>query len=53
MTAEHGDGLASSGFVEMQYRRQNYSAFGEAESYFGPYGMLNPNKKTTGGSTTV
>lgn len=46
MTAEHGDGFASSGFVEMQYRSQNYSAFEEAKSYFGPYGMPNPNKKT-------
>ena len=48
MTAEHGGGFASSGFVEMQYRSQNYSAFKEAKSYyFDPYGMPNPNKKTT------
>ena len=47
MTAEHGDGFASSEFVEMQYRSQNHSAFEEAKSYFDPYGMPNPNKKTT------
>ena len=53
ITAEHGDGFASSEFIEMQYGSQNHNAFKEAKSYFDPYGILNPNKKITGGSTIV
>lgn len=53
ITAEHGDGFASSEFIEMQYGSQNYNAFKEVKSYFDPYGILNPNKKITEGSTIV
>lgn len=53
ITAEHGDGFASSEFIEMQYGSQNYKAFKEVKNYFDPYGILNPNKKITEGSTIV
>lgn len=53
ITAEHGDGFASSEFIEMQYGGQNYNAFKAAKSYFDPYGILNPNKKITEKSTIV
>ena len=53
ITAEHGDGFASSEFIRMQYGSQNYDAFKEAKRYFDPYGILNPNKKITERSTIV
>ena len=53
ITAEHGDGFASSEFIEMQHGSQNYGAFKAAKTYFDPYGILNPNKKITRGSTIV
>ena len=53
ITAEHGDGFASSEFIEMQYGSKNYDAFKAAKTYFDPYGILNPNKKITEVSTIV
>ena len=53
ITAEHGDGFASSEFIEMQHGSQNYDAFKAAKSYFDPYGILNPDKKITEKSTIV
>lgn len=53
ITAEHGDGFASSEFIEMQYGSQNYSAFKAAKRYFDPYGIFNPDKKITEKSTIV
>ena len=53
ITAEHGDGFASSEFIEMQYGSQNYDAFKAVKGYFDPYGILNPNKKITDKSTIV
>ncbi len=53
ITAEHGDGFASSEFIEMQHGSQNYNAFKAAKRYFDPYEILNPNKKITEKSTIV
>ena len=45
ITAEHGDGFASSEFVRRQYGRQNYEAFKAIKEAFDPYRILNPGKK--------
>ena len=47
ITAEHGDGFASSEFIRMQYGDQNYEAFQVAKKVFDPHGILNPGKMTT------
>lgn len=53
ITAEHGDGFASSEFVKRQYGNQNYDAFKAAKKFFDPYGILNPGKKITGRSAIM
>ena len=53
ITAEHGDGFASSEFIKMQHGSQNYDAFKATKNYFDPYGILNPNKKISEKSTIV
>ena len=47
MSAEHGDGLARSGFVRMQYGKRNCQAFADAKRLFDPKGILNPGKIVT------
>lgn len=44
ITAEHGDGLARSGFVRMQYGELNYRLFGELKKTMDPHGIMNPGK---------
>ena len=53
ITAEHGDGFASSEFIKRQYGHRNYEAFKAAKKVFDPYGILNPGKKITHKSTIV
>lgn len=53
ITAEHGDGFASSEFVRRQYGHRNYEAFKAVKRIFDPYRILNPDKKITGKSTIV
>ena len=44
ITAEHGDGLARSEFVENQYGIKNYQIFKEIKKMFDPKNVLNPGK---------
>ena len=48
-TAEHGDGLARSEFVEMQYGQENVRLFAELKSLLDPSNVMNPGKILTGG----
>ena len=53
ITAEHGDGFASSEFIRSQYGNRNYEAFKAVKKILDPYGILNPDKKITSRSTIV
>jgi len=53
ITGEHGDGLARSEFVKMQYGTKNYRVFTEIKKYFDPKNVLNPGKIITKKSTIV
>lgn len=48
-TAEHGDGLARSEFVKMQYGQENVSLFAELKGLFDPSNVMNPGKILGGG----
>lgn len=47
ITGEHGDGIARSEFVKMQYNRSTYSVFKKIKRHFDPDNILNPGKKIT------
>ena len=53
ITGEHGDGLARSEFVKMQYGAKNYLIFTEIKKYFDPKNVLNPGKIITKKSSIV
>jgi len=53
ITAEHGDGLARSEFIKMQYGAKNYQVFKEIKKFFDPKNVLNPGKIITTKSTIV
>ena len=53
ITGEHGDGLARSEFIKMQYGAKNYRIFTEIKKYFDPKNVLNPGKIITKRSTIV
>lgn len=44
ITAEHGDGIARSGFVRRQYGARNHRLFWELKRTLDPAGILNPGK---------
>jgi FAD/FMN-containing dehydrogenase len=44
ITGEHGDGLARSEFVELQYGKEVYSIFKKIKNKFDPKNILNPGK---------
>lgn len=44
ITGEHGDGLARSEFVRIQYGSKTYSEFVRLKKRFDPAGILNPDK---------
>jgi FAD/FMN-containing dehydrogenase len=44
ITGEHGDGLARTEFVKLQYGSQIYSIFKKVKTKFDPDLILNPNK---------
>jgi FAD/FMN-containing dehydrogenase len=46
-TGEHGDGLARTKFVKMQYGPTNYAIFRKLKRRFDPDLILNPNKIVT------
>jgi len=53
ITAEHGDGLARSEFIKMQYGTKNYKVFKEIKKFFDPKNILNPGKIITKKSTII
>ena len=53
ITAEHGDGLARSEFVKLQYGVKNYQIFKKIKKLFDPNNILNPGKIITQKSTIV
>jgi FAD/FMN-containing dehydrogenase len=44
ITGEHGDGLARSEFVRLQYGNEVYSVFEKIKNRFDPQNILNPGK---------
>ncbi len=46
-TGEHGDGLARSEFVTMQYGPKNTARFAELKNLFDPSNIMNPGKILT------
>jgi len=53
ITAEHGDGLARSEFIKMQYGAKNYQVFKEIKKFFDPKNVLNTGKIITKKSTII
>ena len=53
ITGEHGDGLARSEFVKMQYDRKTYSIFKDIKKQFDPENILNPGKIISNHSTVT
>ena len=51
ITGEHGDGLARSEFVKLQYGNDVYSVFKRIKQEFDPNNILNPDKIITSKST--
>jgi len=47
ITGEHGDGLARSEFVKLQYGNEVYSVFKKIKLEFDPKNILNPDKIIT------
>jgi FAD/FMN-containing dehydrogenase len=47
ITGEHGDGLARTKFVKLQYGAKNYDIFTRLKQVFDPNFVLNPNKIVT------
>ncbi len=47
ITGEHGDGLARSQFVKLQYGNRIYSTFKKVKKEFDPENILNPGKIIT------
>ncbi|NDB46482.1 MAG: FAD-linked oxidase, partial [Nitrososphaeria archaeon] len=44
ITGEHGDGIARTKFVKMQYGSKTYSLFSKLKHEFDPDHILNPGK---------
>ncbi len=53
ITAEHGDGLARSEFVKLQYDAKTYSIFKDIKKQFDPENILNPGKIISNQSTVT
>jgi FAD/FMN-containing dehydrogenase len=53
ITGEHGDGLARSEFVKLQYGDKIYSVFKRIKHIFDPTNTLNPGKIISRGSTVT
>jgi len=45
VSAEHGDGLARSGFIRDVYGNEIYQLFVKVKELFDPINIMNPNKK--------
>ena len=53
ITGEHGDGLARSEFVKLQYGNKVYSVFKNIKNHFDPKNILNPGKIISNQSTVT
>ncbi len=53
ITGEHGDGLARSEFVKIQYEKSVYSVFEKIKTHFDPHNILNPGKIISKKSTII
>jgi glycolate dehydrogenase FAD-linked subunit len=53
ITGEHGDGLARSEFVKLQYGNKVYSVFEKIKKQFDPKNILNPGKIISNQSTII
>ena len=53
ISAEHGDGLARSEFVKMQYNKETYNMFRYIKKQFDPKSILNPGKIISNQSTVT
>lgn len=53
ITGEHGDGLARSEFVKLQYNKDVYSIFKKIKKEFDPKNILNPGKIISNQSTVT
>lgn len=53
ITGEHGDGLARSEYVKIQYGQKNYQVFKQLKKFFDPCNILNPDKIITNKSTML
>ena len=53
ITGEHGDGLARSEFVKLQYDAKTYSIFKDIKKQFDPGNVLNPGKIISSHSTVT
>jgi FAD/FMN-containing dehydrogenase len=53
ITGEHGDGLARSEFVKLQYGDQTHSLFKKIKRIFDPTNTLNPGKIISQESTVI
>lgn len=53
ISAEHGDGLARSEFVKMQYNKKTYNIFKYIKKQFDPKSILNPGKIISNQSTVT
>ena len=53
ITGEHGDGLARTQFVRIQYGAKNYMAFKRLKALFDPSNILNPGKIISSKNTVV
>ena len=53
ITGEHGDGLARSEFVKLQYGSDVYTVFKKIKYEFDPKNILNPDKIITTKSTII
>jgi FAD/FMN-containing dehydrogenase len=51
ITGEHGDGIARSEFVKLQYGKDVYSVFKKIKREFDPKNILNPDKIITSKSS--
>jgi glycolate oxidase len=53
ISGEHGDGLARSEFVKMQYDKKTYDVFKHIKKQFDPKNILNPGKIIAAQSTVT
>ncbi|MGI0018141.1 MAG: FAD-binding oxidoreductase [Nitrosotalea sp.] len=53
ISGEHGDGLARSEFVKMQYNKKTYELFKQVKKQFDPKNILNPGKIISNHSTVT